>query len=300
MRKLTEFPTSKRCCRCHQEKPVSEFYPRKDRPGQYLSECKACGVVRTTERNRSRAAQRPPKPAQTHKECGRCHQRLPIEDYPLRGDGKGRRSVCHSCKRAEQAAYRDSRRPDLRERQRAYYADNKEAVLERHRLWRAEHPDRIVEITAKSKQKHAERIHTYNSAYQKAHPDEYKAHYHARRARIKANGGTYTAAEWTALKAKYGNRCLWCGAAEGDIQANGKPVVLTPDHVVPIVRGGSNTIENIQPLCKRCNSVKSRRVRDFRPLDGHTEGSDETDACSEENDPTQGDCLPDSGVQVGP
>ena len=38
---------------------------------------------------------------------------------------------------------------------------------------------------------------------------------------------------------------------------------LTVDHVVPISKGGSNDISNIQPLCCNCNSKKNAKQIDL-------------------------------------
>lgn len=36
--------------------------------------------------------------------------------------------------------------------------------------------------------------------------------------------------------------------------------MLVVDHVVPVVRGGENTVENFQTLCEPCNGHKSTKV----------------------------------------
>ncbi|MCE7937072.1 MAG: HNH endonuclease [Chloroflexi bacterium CFX6] len=48
-------------------------------------------------------------------------------------------------------------------------------------------------------------------------------------------------------------RCCSCGLGQSDA------VELTTDHIVPMVRGGSDDVDNLQTLCKSCNSRKRDR-----------------------------------------
>ena len=32
------------------------------------------------------------------------------------------------------------------------------------------------------------------------------------------------------------------------------------DHLIPVAKGGSNTVNNIQLLCRRCNGSKGDRI----------------------------------------
>ena len=75
---------------------------------------------------------------------------------------------------------------------------------------------------------------------------------HKRRALISRNGGSFTLQEWKNVKDKYHNCCAICKRHESERK-------LTMDHIVAIAVGGSNSIENIQPLCKPCNSAKGAR-----------------------------------------
>ena len=70
-------------------------------------------------------------------------------------------------------------------------------------------------------------------------------------------GGYHSPAQWKALKGYYEFTCLCCRRREPEI-------TLTRDHVKPITKGGSNLIENIQPLCKPCNSWKHDKEIDYR------------------------------------
>jgi len=76
-----------------------------------------------------------------------------------------------------------------------------------------------------------------------------------RRFREENAEGSHTKQEWIELVARYGGKCVGCGYSGPK---------LTKDHIVPISKGGTHNIDNIQPLCRSCNSKKGVQSIDLR------------------------------------
>jgi len=73
-----------------------------------------------------------------------------------------------------------------------------------------------------------------------------------REAMRKGAEGSHTREEWDEVKAAFNNTCPAC--------LKGAPqITLTEDHIVPLSKGGSDDISNIQPLCRSCNTRKYNR-----------------------------------------
>lgn len=64
--------------------------------------------------------------------------------------------------------------------------------------------------------------------------------------------GAHEEQDWLRLVKACGGCCLRCGGLE-----------ITKDHIVPLARGGTNSLSNLQPLCRSCNSWKGTKTIDF-------------------------------------
>ena len=141
-------------------------------------------------------------------------------------------------------AYRADKPEEKNAAKRARRARNQEAYVARSREWYALNKERV-------RKEFAQKMATDKVAKANKLANEHKY----RAAKIAA--GTFTGEEWKALCDAVGNICLCCGEAKK----------LTVDHIVPISKGGANTIDNLQPLCKSCNSSKKAKIVDYRPKD---------------------------------
>ena len=84
-----------------------------------------------------------------------------------------------------------------------------------------------------------------------------------RKARVVAAEGSHTEGDLEAIRERQGDQCVYCSAP-----LNGKG---SRDHIVALIRGGSNYPENMQLLCKRCSDFKGSKLErqfldEFRAL----------------------------------
>lgn len=121
------------------------------------------------------------------------------------------------------------------------YYDNKEHILDKLRKKYNENPQRKKDKVKLYQASNAGKITNHKRQYK-------------RRATLK-DMGSFTIDEWTTLINKYKNMCLCCKRTD---------VEITADHIIPLSKGGSNTIDNIQPLCRSCNSSKGIKTIDYR------------------------------------
>lgn len=151
----------------------------------------------------------------------------------------------------------------------AYRVDHPNYLHDYNREWARQNSKKNAESTLKfwrslSPEERLERSRRYFRARYDRNPEltkeQLRRHEQVRRAREVGAEGHYTLAEWEMLKEIYGHKCLACGRSSDE-----RP--LTVDHVVPLIEGGSNTIDNIQPLCKPCNSAKHTKTIDYRTME---------------------------------
>jgi 5-methylcytosine-specific restriction endonuclease McrA len=116
---------------------------------------------------------------------------------------------------------------------RDYVIKNKPRIKELNKIWRKKNIERVL---WKNKQ---------------------------RMKRLKNIKGSHTFLDWLRLKENHKNCCVKCGMSEAELAIKwiGTHFTeLTEDHIIPISKGGTNDITNIQPLCISCNAKKRDKI----------------------------------------
>lgn len=211
------------------------------------------------------------------KVCGRCREQKPVSEFGKNKSRKdGLQSYCTQCRHLydgeKNKTYYHQDIEKSRQKTRQWYQDNKGKLAEPNRKrakeWYQDNKDRARAAGARNYRENIEarritsrawylqnkdHVKTYRARYKKVKSAYINSINQARRARQRAMDGTYTADQWHQLCAWFENVCLACGM----------PEKLTVDHVVPL-DPGSNTVDNLQPLCLSCNSSKGRKTIDYR------------------------------------
>jgi 5-methylcytosine-specific restriction endonuclease McrA len=147
--------------------------------------------------------------------------------------------------------YRDRTREARLKQQRQWEASNKE----RRRAYRVANRERRNEQSRLSMARayafDPERIKANVDRWRRANLDKVNTIHERRRARLMGLSIHHTTEEWLALLGRIGGKCAHCGTTER----------ISRDHINPLSKGGSDTIDNIQPLCRSCNSRKGAKGR---------------------------------------
>lgn len=98
-----------------------------------------------------------------------------------------------------------------------------------------------------------ETFRAYGRKHAKDNPEIYKAARHRRRAKIKENSGNNLTANEIRLLLDNFKFCIYCNSIHN----------LSIDHIIPISKGGENTLSNLVVACRNCNSSKRARGEEF-------------------------------------
>lgn len=126
-------------------------------------------------------------------------------------------------------------------------------------------PEHRIKVIKTLDPQRGERSHFWKGGVEQdpKHRSERAAvHKQNRRARVNKNGGKFTLQEWRDLKKEYLYACPACKRVEPEIK-------LTVDHIIPIAKGGTSDISNIQPLCCSCNSRKYTNIISYKLCGGN-------------------------------
>ena len=140
-------------------------------------------------------------------------------------------------------------RDKARQLWRNAYARNRETKLARVLQYRKDNPEKVKACSRKSCKRWSQ------TEFGKRKNVEKVLRYRARKLGAK---GVHTHEQFLEMAVSFDCMCLKCG---NKFSIN----ELTEDHIIPLSRGGSNDISNIQPLCHACNSGKRDSVIDYRP-----------------------------------
>lgn len=161
-----------------------------------------------------------------------------------------KRKICKKCGVVNRNKYGNCI-PCTAEKSRRVYCDTRAEKLEYYRNWRKRNPGYHKQWCEKNKEHRAE----WERNRRKKNPMKSRLRSINYYRKMVENGGNFTVDEWMELCKEYQDRCVSC------LREN---IPLSPDHVVPVSKGGTSYISNIQPLCHDCNRVKSDKEIDYR------------------------------------
>lgn len=141
--------------------------------------------------------------------------------------------------------------PKYRHKRAEHASANSGRIVARVAEWKAKNPDRVKELSASYRERNRLKLQTKSVAYRRDNPTDpiVRVVREARRRTRKLEcGGSFTKDDVARILKEQGGKCAYCRAS----LKSGHSV----DHVIPLILKGSSNPNNLQLLCKSCNSSK--------------------------------------------
>ena len=217
----------KTCTRCKMEKQATPeyFYRRKTSKDGLNSNCKDCDKEYRKQKQAKNKNKKFIYDDKIMRTCVRCELEKPATpEYFSRERARmdGLNSWCKECRREHNQIYKKENREYHLEYMRNHYKENKESYAE------------------------------YSRRYHLKNPEVNRIGAQRRRDRMEQLPHTLTDEEWNDTLEFFNHSCAYCGVSDDSV---GK------EHIIPVVKGGGYTQDNIIPACQSCNL--SKHVRDM-------------------------------------
>ena len=200
------------------------------------------------------------------KTCTKCRELKPatLEFFHKDLEKKsGFKSQCIQCRKKyyedncenlkqKSKHHRENNREYYLQKQKEYYWANPEKFIQRSTKWQQENPEKVAQLYMEWVQNNPEKRREYKR----------KSGRKRRALKLQNEHSPYTEEEVLNL---YGTDCHLC-CQPIDLEAprrTGLPrweFGLHMDHVLPISKGGSDTLENVKPAHGKCNINKGSKI----------------------------------------
>ena len=175
----------------------------------------------------------------------------------------------YAANKAKKKAYYAANKEEIAVRQKAYYEANKEELIAKQTSYNAANKEKIASRAKAYYEANKEELIAKQKAYYEANRQEHtdrKRVYNKKNPHVGRTFNTnsrckklYNIEEKLSVKDV---KNLF--EAQPSCQCCGSTKKLELDHVQPLSKGGANTIDNIQVLCKICNMKKGVTNVDYR------------------------------------
>ena len=237
----------KACSKCGEVKPRAEFQRRKASADGLQPCCKACAA-----------------------EYKRQHYQRSREQIlaKVREHGRAYREANPEKVAERHRVYREANRAATAERNQVYRQANREAIAEREREYAAANREIRREIDRRYKRRYRDELTERKRTYRQANPDkiadQWRRWVAANPDKAAANARRWRAAKAAAYSEPYTRAEVWakgggiCGICEQEILPSHGTWHI--DHVVPLSRGGDDTLANVQASHAPCNLAKGNQI----------------------------------------
>lgn len=253
----------KHCSRCNNSYPLESFANSSSSKDGKFHYCRKCAAERKGRTWHPKCIM-----LDGYLQCGRCGDVLPatIEFFHRNHKQRlGLQTICISCKKIDDAAYLDAHREENRITSRnryytkvderlKYREENKERTAKTKREWRKNNPDKVKAHKSESQKRNPEGKKRRMNRYNEKHPlaQKLRGRISMMRRRV-SDPINWDKAELTKMYEAQDGMCAYCGISIfWEV-----PYDIHVDHINPVVKGGTNDLDNLCLACADCNLSKN-------------------------------------------